>query len=563
MTNKFVPRNILKKDNNLPKSLVGLIPKGQVLNYRATVIEITKTNFLKLVSNHNLIYPAIYKIIDISGFSSIYVNTLSTSMFSTNASGNLFYPNYEISGVNLGQLNANDIQTVADGEMVIWGDHYWVNNSGSPVTPTIIDDYILDAPLEQLVKSIDNGYSQALVNLVVDNTLQIYKIEVPLNSNKWIAASVTTTSDSPWIYYPLSMGSYIDSITVMNCIDTNGNLTLIKNDSGDSSQFKENIGKIQNITFLGNRCEFTNNQVAEDGAIQGIQLYYTSRFNQNIVSGSVAELGDCIIGFIELFDDCEMVGNQVTGDGANIYDIRTGEGSSINNNICSGRNAEFGEFDMMVLDHIDRNELSGDNTQLAGIHTKGFSEVCDNTLSGDNTVIKAVELIYSKLNNFTLSSDNKEIKHLFLRNCQLTNGNDIQLQNCNFSEVNINLTGFAVDIIGESIEAGKGWFTITHDFNTNPLASGSSFEYNLIPLGGRITNIQAIGLISGGAGATLTIGLQTDDESLISDTVGNYSTGQSYSGFSGQATANRSLKLKAGVNTINSGTITVKVEFIL
>ena len=28
-------------------------------------------------------------------------------------------------------------------------------------------------------------------------------------------------------------------------------------------------------------------------------------------------------------------------------------------------------------------------------------------------------------------------------------------------------------------------------------------------------------------------------------------------------TANRSLKLKAGVNTINSGTITVKVEFIL
>jgi hypothetical protein len=81
----------------------------------------------------------------------------------------------------------------------------------------------------------------------------------------------------------------------------------------------------------------------------------------------------------------------------------------------------------------------------------------------------------------------------------------------------------------------------------------------------RITSIQAIGnSLTGGGGATLAFGLETDAPNLIAaDTLTNVNSGKTYSGFSTAATANRSLVITAGVANVTGGTLTVKVEFIL
>jgi len=91
---------------------------------------------------------------------------------------------------------------------------------------------------------------------------------------------------------------------------------------------------------------------------------------------------------------------------------------------------------------------------------------------------------------------------------------------------------------------GLGWFSITHDFATSPLNSGSSALYNLIPSGARLTNCTIVpSSITGGGGATLRVGLETDDVSygLAATAVGSV-TNTVVNTVSNAATANRGLQ---------------------
>jgi hypothetical protein len=104
---------------------------------------------------------------------------------------------------------------------------------------------------------------------------------------------------------------------------------------------------------------------------------------------------------------------------------------------------------------------------------------------------------------------------------------------------------------------------IIHD-SASPLNSGSSVYYNLIPNGARITNITTVGNASGGAGAELAFGLESDAPNLLAAAVlATVNAGQFYNNISTPATANRSLQIAASVANVTGGSVTVKVEFVL
>lgn len=556
-----------KYGNKLINQLTGCCGNGLDC---CEIIEITKQNFLNLVSDSQLSPNSLYNIIDIDGFANVYINTTSTSTFSTNASGNILVPNYTISGSNLGQLNANNIQTVADGEKVIWADHYWVNNSGGSVTPTIIDEYILDTPMMQLSKSIINDYLKLPCSLNIDSNLQIYEIIIPFNGNTWFVPSGLIYPIPAWIYFPISLGSYSQSQTIINCVDSNGAIGDIKNNTDEAGQFKENVGNIRNITFNGNGNEFKNNVAEGTSGINTIVLVNTSRFNNNNVSGASYDLA--AIGFIELWDNCEVVGNTIIGDSA-IWDIRTGEECSVNNNTLDCGISDtplftvgtIQDIDQMYHDEINGNNLLARGANIAMIHQFGDSKLNNNELSGEDTYIRRIRQTKSELNNCILSSNNKYISDLELRNSKIENANDIIISNCELSQVNLNLTGFTVDIIGETIESGKGWFTFSHDFNTDPLSDSTNKLYNLIPSGARITKVVVIpNSVTGTGGAELSAGLEVDDTTYALNAVAiGALTNTVISTISNPAIANRSFQISAPNGDITGGSITFQIEFVL
>ncbi len=564
MSKKFISKNTLKNKSYQSTSLAGL-PFKSIYPCDCTIKSITKTYLLQTIQDNKLSYPATYNITDIPGFSSVIITTTGSNTISANASGLLLSPDYVASGVNLGQLNANDIQTVADGEKIIWADHYWVNLTGGSIVPTIVDDFTLDAPLIQVSKSVANGYLEVPVEVIISNTLEISVIYYPETASnfKFPSAISTIFGFPPYIYTPISQpyNSSDNVLSTLNNFIENNKVVNIRNSYEDYAVVKNNSALLSGILIEGGGNEITGNISSGKGGFNTIKLVNVSRLQNNETVGSGND--GASIGYVELFDNCEMIGNYLEGDGCVIWDVRTGESSKINNNSVVGNNSGWSDIDQMNNDYVENNTITGDGINIAILDMLGKSVFSNNTFTNPGFHGEAFEMLNSSITNCTISSGVTGWNSIWLTDSTITNATNITLRKLHFSNVYLDLTGFTTDIIGESIEGGKGWFTIEHDFTTSPLTSGSSVLYNLIPISARILNIKAIGLISGGAGATLTLGLETDDASLISDTLGNYSTGKSYSGFSGQATANRSLQLTAGVDNITSGTIKVYVEFIL
>lgn len=278
------------------------------------------------------------------------------------------------------------------------------------------------------------------------------------------------------------------------------------------------------------------------------------------------------MGFIELFDNCEMVGNKCLGDKSVIWDLRTGENCKFNQNIINSEAiisgyCGFSDVDMMQFDEVIGNELNGDDAVVQVLNMFGYSKFNNNTFNGamgggtfNLNSFCQFQLYNSEITDNTFNQDFKYWREITLHNAKLRNATDIQVQNCTFDGIDLDLTGFTTDIIGQTIQSGKGWFTITRDFDTTPLVDGIPELHNIIPIGGYITSIKAKGSIT--SGTSLTIGLETDDASLISQVVANYATGQTYNGISAVATASRSLRL-ASVGDLNAGSVTILVEFMI
>lgn len=529
-----------------------------------SVIEITKAAFLTLVSNSSLQYPATYKITDIDN--GLWVETLSNNTFSLDATISLFVPDYIASGTNLGQMDANTIPSVGVGEKVIWGDHYWSNTTGAPVTPVIVDFQEITG-LAKEIKASGSSYEIANYSCLLDEQLNILTVTSNTKSVWFINTELADVGfNGAYVYFPLNNSDILGN-----------NLLITANNKGklvvlcpymDAPLVVNNTAKILELIIEGGSNEVSNNTSTGIGSYSAIKLFNTSRLKNNSVSGASYNLPQ--IGFIELFDYCEVNDNIVIGDGA-IWDIRAGEESHVNNNIVDtgitidgNTSGTIQDIDQMFTDYVNNNELYGYGSNISMIHQFGFSELNNNILNGDYCAIKSIRQSQASINNFTLTTPHKKISNLTLSNSIIENGNDIAITDCVFNNIDIDFTGFSVDISNEIIEGGKGWFTITHDFGTIPVNAGSSVLYNIIPNGARVTNIKTFGTAVGGVGAELAFGIDTDATSLIASAVlATVNAGQTYNSVSTPATANRSLNITAAVGNVTGGQITVLVEFVL
>jgi len=148
---------------------------------------------------------------------------------------------------------------------------------------------------------------------------------------------------------------------------------------------------------------------------------------------------------------------------------------------------------------------------------------------------------------------------------ELINGSKLEFP-ANEQDVYENIAAIS-DIDGavnEVYNINGGRFFFTHDFATSPLNSGNSILYNYIPEGARVVNITTFGNATGGAGAQLAFGIESDAPNLLPAAVlATVNAGQTYSNISTAATANRSLQIAASVANVTGGSVTVKVEFVL
>lgn len=532
-----------------------------------SVIEITKAAFLTLVSNSSLQYPATYKITDIDN--GLWIETLSNNTFELSATISLFVPEYAASGNNLGQMSAVTIPTVDTNEYVIWADHYWVNNTDTPVTPTIQDFYVLDGGLTKITKESGSIYITETYECLIDRELNVLEI-ISNTGSKWNITSLIANNggNGAYIYNPISDG-LVNASNLISVLNQKQTLIASINFIGGET-ITNNDAKMTAIKIEANSCSITGNLSSESGIIENIILVNFARFNNNILSGTTSDVSQ--IGYIELWDNCEMIGNEVTGNAA-IWDLRTGENSKVNGNILTSPDdplstnvhALISDLDQMNSDEINDNVLSGYDTKILMVRQYGFSKLNNNTLSGDNTEIKYIKQTKSELTGLVLSNDDITVERVDMVNSILKNATNINIRDLNLKNAGtIDLTGFTTDIISETIESGKGWFSITHDFATTPVNAGSSVLYNIIPNGARVTNIKTFGTTTGGAGAELAFGIETDAPSLIASAVlATVNAGQTYNSVSTPATANRSLAITAAVGNVTGGEVTVLVEFVL
>ncbi len=569
-----------------------------------SVITTTKAGLLALISS-NAVDNATYKITDISGFEAVFVQGIAPNVVNGDAVGLLIAPSYVVSGDNLGQMDFSSIPSVGVDEYVIWGDYYWINNTTSPITPTITDDVTLGGGLTKLSKSSGSIYDVISVECSLDASLNIGSIYNASNDN--------TFSFSPPILFINPSVSYLNS-PLSHPLILSSDVTLLRNYksgnpingevcnalslrrpyrnnliasnvggmsltiSGDElNTVKENKGRFFNISISGSNNTFQGNIATLDNNndFSSIELVHSSRFTGNIAVGGKSSFPNASssgIGYTELFDKCEMLRNECNGESSVIGDLRTGENCQMNDNIINSNavtvgNVGFNDIDQMQFDEVNGNVLNGDDVVIEMINMLGYSKFNNNTFNGTlnfNTRWGGFQMLRSEITDNTINANNIQWRDIWMSNAKIRNAVDIKIQDVKLKDIDLDLTGFTQDIISQQIETGKGFFTIKRDFSVGPLVVGVPVLLNLIPTGARVTSIKAVGALTGTtAGAVLNLGINSDAPTLISQVVANYSAGQTYSGISAEATANRSLQLEATVDDITGGEVTVYVEFMI
>ena len=466
----------------------------------AEVIEVTTAQFLTLVGDSELTYPATYKITDIQN--GLYVETLSANTFKSEATLSFLAPDYTLHA----QYHSTD-GAIANGATVTWGGFYWTNISGGNVTPDLPDEADIDSDLSQfskLSKSVANGYEAINLQVIVDTSLNIIKATDQYNN------SVDLKTDG-FSYGGLTIDVYQWNLS--------------------ATGFYNNQAFVCN-NVLESGGTIVSNQTVLGTVIKRNKIDETSGINKNSGLGDdsqVSVIENCVVRNVAF-----IVGNEIH---LSYIKDTTVDGT--------GGGALIDECHLTNLSFIDGCSITGSDCYFASCWFDRESGLRNVTINTNSTALNCIELYdQTTIENYTL-------------------GNGVQTTSF-ISNESVDLTGFTSEF-HENIENGKGWFTITHNFATSPLNSGSSVLYNLIPTGARLTNCTIIpSSLTGGVGATLRIGLETDDVSygLAATAVGAI-VNTVVNTVSNAATANRSLQLTAGVNNITGGTVTIKVEFVL
>jgi len=235
--------------------------------------------------------------------------------------------------------------------------------------------------------------------------------------------------------------------------------------SGDElNTVKENVGRFFNIVLEGSNNTFQGNTATlnNENVYTAIKLVNNNRFTGNKAVGGKSAFPNASnsgIRHIELFDDCQMVGNELNGESSFIGGLRTGENCQfdsniINSNAVTSQQCGFNDIDMMQYDEVNGNVLNGDDVIVEVINMLGYSKFNNNTFNGNldfNSRFCGFQMLRSEITDNTMNSNFKYWRDIWMTDAKLRNATDIQVQNCTFEGIDLDLTGFTTDIIGQTI----------------------------------------------------------------------------------------------------------------
>ena len=525
-------------------------------------IEVTKAGFLALINSNTLESSRLYKITDVE--EGLYLNTTGVNTYDTQGTLLMYVPDYTIENEYKGQLFSTF--TPAAGEKYIWGNLVWESVTGT--NPAPISNYELDpAAWTLLPKSVANHY--ILMTFIaeydaVNQLLTFLKQPAEQNEN-------STSSNGQLIFNFNSNAQWTNSSIPKYLSNTGWHLNNYVDDTSIFAFNKVtggNLGIYSNLFAVDSNCtsneiiggEITGNYVVE-GNIGNNVVKSTCKINNNTINeGSIR--------FMDMNDDCQITDNTLT-DGI-FWDFFLGESARISGNTLSGGGCYIIDVDTMKLDEIKDNVLSGSDVGIESLHMFANCSFNNNTIATPSFKFNRTEMFNSHITgfNYTNGGGATEFSNNYLKNSTLSGASDINIIDCNFINVTLPLTGFTTDIVGETIQDGKGWFTFTHNFTTNPLLSGSVIKYNILPQGCRLTRVITIvsvaSPLTGGAGAEMFAGMETNDANyaFAATAIGSIANAV-VNTVGSEATAHRTFQIGASVNNITGGTISFQVEFIL
>jgi len=529
---------------------------SQALLACSTCITTVSTAEIMNYISSGTVEDTLYYVSDME-YGGAYFQGAAPNLVSPQGWANVLVPNYTVTGIHKGQLLPTS--TVNSGELWIWGNTIWLNTTGS--NPPAVDDNTLAGP----------DWIQATPDFTFDN-LQTMTIGVD-----WATGIVTSykqiTSQNQFERASTLAGF---GIPFVRQYSGTGNIILESSGIISNNQIKSIFGitLCQHIGFGTNTDGFRYNVIEGQSAITQCKAR-NSRVNSNILTATVGGQGTFPqIGWLDLSDDFDMVGNQISGDGACIWDVHALENCQMMNNVLSGdetalvRQCRINAIYMSQGDSINSNTLSASGAWIDSIQMLGLSTLSNNTIDEEMAEIARGTLREASLTGFTYTNGSGKtgIRNVVAYNTSLSNGTDINLNDCFFENVIIDFSGWTRDVEGLSIRNGIGSFMYTHDFSSSPLTSGSAVFANIFPTGSRIVNMKAVGIsLGGGAGAELELGMESDDPSLIGpSTLTTYNSGSlDYTLSSNPATQHRSLRIAASVANVTSGSLKIIVQFIL
>jgi len=393
----------------------------------------------------------------------------------------------------------------------------------------------------QLSKSEANHYTNCKLNVVIDDSLNLTWVEhsLKLNSFDYYLTSQVSNSNVKAALASLNLNntpSYLGSnrgVLVLNCRLENTDSVAFFGITNNSTNAY--FATISNCYIVG-EGGIGSNVFFSDGEIKDIVGNVRVRKNTMGGSGSAIRRIEAIDGSF-----CDVLHNHFN-DNSRLEDISV-----------SADGSELYIWDNIIMENCDIANWVVENCGIKFANSRLNNEVnlLNFTFNAPRADLEDYEIYIQSSNNVIL----QDVTNISI--------NGLSLEYHQDGSNTVDLTGFTEDIIGQTIVDGVGLFTIKRNFSTNPLIVGTPVLFNLIPTNARATVIRAIGSLTGGVGAVLTIGIQGDAPTLINQVVGNYLTGQVVNSFSAAATANRGLQLEALVANVTSGELTVYIEFII
>ncbi len=504
-------------------------------------IEVTNAQMLSLISN-STVEDANYLITDVE--EGIFIQGFAPNIVSPHGTMQAYLPAYIESGVYKGQYHA-ELGAIANGEIYTWGNINYKNESGGSLTPDTPSANVLDSTnrFVELAKSAVNFYELKSLAVTLDDSLNLVTIEQVekqniIAYNFIVNASGVETAEAALAQLNLNspFGTFAGQnrfiILTNNRVEDN-TAGIINNKGSEFSTMRIRDCFFKDYSGLGNSIGCSNNDLFSSGNI--INIVGEIRVGNNKINAGGCEISNMKSvngGYLdilncELHDNCQIDGWEFTGTG--------GEVQFWDNHLHE--NHQFTNFDF---------QLTTGTLEFSNGH---YNHSCT-------------------LDTFVFTTAG-QVQFNFAQNFDFSNATDVFFTNSEFCFEKYNLktidfTGFSKTIASETVVGNQGLFCVSYDFTVNPLSSPNSLLFNLIPTGARITEIKAIGDgLSGGVGATLTIGLQTDDESLVTGNLAAINSVATYTTASVAATTNRSLKVTAGVANVTGGTIRIQVSFVL